>query len=622
GLTGATGATGIFGPALFTLSTTSSDITIISANQVVKTGTNTSGALITSNESYPYDRTFFTFRMQNHAAGDYIATLSTDGVLNTYGFSFQGGDVYLYYNDSLSSPVSTYSNGDVFLVIAQTTQVYWYQNGIQIGINDLVSGTAALQACITLFSQYDIIDQIAFGYSLQGPTGPTGATGYTGATGATGATGETGATGATGYTGPTGATGIFGPALFTLTTTSSDITIISANQVMKTGPGTGGAVITSLESYPYNSTFLAFRMKTHSASDYTVALSTNGSANTYGFSFQGGNVYLYYNNSFGASVTTYSTGDTFLVVAQTTQVYWYKNGVRISINDLIAGTSALKVKISLYQQYDAIDQISFGYALQGPTGATGATGCTGPTGATGATGATGETGATGCTGATGATGIAPALFTLVSNNTDLLFISSNYVIKTGSDGGPSTITSIESYPYDSTFLTFSVKTHLTNNYEASLSSDGIVETYGFSLINDNVYLYYDGVYGSPASTYVDNDVFTVAAQSSGVYWYKNGVQIGTNSLLPGTSSLQARITLYQQYDAINQISFGYSLQGLTGSTGMTGATGATGCTGPSIWALSGSDIYYTTGNVGISTSAPAYTLDVSGTLRATYIVQF
>jgi hypothetical protein len=38
--------------------------------------------------------------------------------------------------------------------------------------------------------------------------------------------------------------------------------------------------------------------------------------------------------------------------------------------------------------------------------------------------------------------------------------------------------------------------------------------------------------------------------------------------------------------------------------------------------LSGSDIYYSTGNVGISTSAPAYTLDVSGTLRATYIVQF
>ena len=61
--------------------------------------------------------------------------------------------------------------------------------------------------------------------------------------------------------------------------------------------------------------------------------------------------------------------------------------------------------------------------------------------------------------------------------------------------------------------------------------------------------------------------------------------------------------------------------GVTGATGPTGATGATGATGPSIWSQVNGNIYYL-GNVGISTSAPVFTLDVSGTLRATYIVQF
>mgnify|MGYP000679976847 CR=1 FL=1 len=55
--------------------------------------------------------------------------------------------------------------------------------------------------------------------------------------------------------------------------------------------------------------------------------------------------------------------------------------------------------------------------------------------------------------------------------------------------------------------------------------------------------------------------------------------------------------------------------GATGETGATGVTGATGETGLSIWQLNGNDTYYSIGNVGISTSAPAYTLDVSGTLH-------
>jgi hypothetical protein len=61
------------------------------------------------------------------------------------------------------------------------------------------------------------------------------------------------------------------------------------------------------------------------------------------------------------------------------------------------------------------------------------------------------------------------------------------------------------------------------------------------------------------------------------------------------------------------------------SASLITAGGQTGPAGFNSWTavIPGNvDIYYTTGKVGIATSTPAYTLDVSGTLRATYISQF
>jgi hypothetical protein len=247
-------------------------------------------------------------------------------------------------------------------------------------------------------------------YSLLGRTGSTGSkgdTGFTGPKGDTGFTGATGQQGYTGFTGPTGPTGINGPALFTLTTTSSELTFPTANSIKKTGNNAGAASrANTVESYPYNSSFLTFRLNVHSASDYAVALSTNGTSYTYGFSFQGGTVYATYNGSgFTSTGVSYSANDIYTVVAQSSGAYWYKNGVQIYTQPLIIGTAALKVLINLYTQNDIIDQIAFGYTLQGQTGFTGSTGPTGAIGHTGATGPTGAKGDTGFTGPTGPTGL-------------------------------------------------------------------------------------------------------------------------------------------------------------------------------------------------------------------------
>jgi len=66
----------------------------------------------------------------------------------------------------------------------------------------------------------------------------------------------------------------------------------------------------------------------------------------------------------------------------------------------------------------------------------------------------------------------------------------------------------------------------------------------------------------------------------------------------------------------------FGLTGATGPTGTTGPTGPTGHTGPtgasgiSYWSVSGTTgIYYNNGNVGINTTTPQYSLDISGNMN-------
>jgi hypothetical protein len=57
--------------------------------------------------------------------------------------------------------------------------------------------------------------------------------------------------------------------------------------------------------------------------------------------------------------------------------------------------------------------------------------------------------------------------------------------------------------------------------------------------------------------------------------------------------------------------------GSTGARGFTGSTGPTGPTGPNLWStLPNNAIFYISGNVGIGTSTPTYTLDVGGNIRS------
>ena len=416
--------------------------------------------------------------------------------------------------------------------------------------------------------------------------------------------GAQGPTGITGNTGPTGPTGNTGPALFTLTTSASEITITTPNSIKKTGNnGSAASKITTLESYPYNNAFLTFRISVHTSSDYAAALSTNGSSYTYGFSFQNGDVLIYYNNTGpSASGQTYAAGDIFTVVAQASGSYWYKNGVLISSNTLVSGTTALRTMINLYAQNDVMDLIAFGYTRQGVTGPTGFTGPTGPTGFTGMSGAqgptgvTGNTGSTGFTGDTGPTGMSGAQgptgvtgntgaagppFTLLPTANDTLN-AFNSVTKSANDGTSDVVLTRESYNFASVSATVTVAALAFQYLGLNIVGNGGALTYGF-LFHTNGLVYGSqsgsaGGYGSVS--YTPGSTYTVELTPLGVKYYVNSVLMFFSAGTPTTGAYNGYINLIKTGDAFSNISFSYAALGPTGSTGNTGATGWTGNTGP------------------------------------------
>ena len=211
--------------------------------------------------------------------------------------------------------------------------------------------------------------------------------------------------------GPSGSTS------FTLINHSpSDLTFLSPNSIKKTGSSVGPSSASTSESYPFNSCFLSFRLHVHSSSNYIVALSKNDKFYSYGFSFQNGNVYLYYNNKFGSPVSKYSANDTFSISIKESSIYWYKNNIEIGKNVLLSGNHLLKLYIYIFAQNDVIDHILCDILLPsengttaplestsiiGPTGPMGSIGLQGPVGPMGISGPRGEIGPTGPIGIPG-----------------------------------------------------------------------------------------------------------------------------------------------------------------------------------------------------------------------------
>jgi hypothetical protein len=213
--------------------------------------------------------------------------------------------------------------------------------------------------------------------------------------------------------------------------------------------------------------------------------------------------------------------------------------------------------------------------VAGPTGPTGPVGPTGPTGPTGATGTVGPSGPTGLTGPTGPTG------------------PSGPQGATGAAPGWTKITTTYTASTNQQLIANTANGAFTVTLPAGPSVGNIVKiTDGYDWTANNLTVAGNGstIEGSVNDLLIDIKGVTVEFIYDGSTW-------------------QATATL-----GIQGATGATGVTGLTGPTGPTGATGLTGATGGTPWLLSGSDTYYTAGNViiGASSAGSGVKLDVQG----------
>jgi hypothetical protein len=315
----------------------------------------------------------------------------------------------------------------------------------------------------------------------------------------------------------------------------------------------------------------------------------------------------------------------------------------------------------------------------GATGDIGPTGPTGQNGFMGSTGSTGEAGATGAIGRTGPTGPTGPAVGFLANFIKGYRTSTQNVSTSDASGSVIAIYNYvdSSFGSDITLNTttgiFTLQPNRTYRMRAALGQCNVVNYVGFQWFNQtaSAWLGFPCQYeplSNPNNVAIPlgtcEHIFTpsvVTNVSISIKFQNSLTAIFANGNNPGWFDIEviaglAPITLATGPTGptgptgTTGITGPTGVAGPTGPTGITGTTGPTGVIGPtgvtgpigptgftgpqgipgeatntgatgaagsSPWVLSANDAYYIEGNIGIGTTTPVYTLDVSGIINAT-----